>query len=195
MIEVIGSMVHGRSRTLTPLYWHCAGGAAGGAMTGLAAGSVGAGLAALPFVYREEMVYPLAVVAAICLGYTLTHTAGSFGLRRQTPRAWGALPHPLMMFLYGADLGLGWSTRIYFASFIAVFAAAAATADPLAGASIGAVFGLSRAAFAALLATKRSTPLFIDSMVARRTTMGRVDAIGLLQFMLVTVVLGVGIAA
>lgn len=99
-----------------------------------------------------------------------------------------------MIFLYGVDLGLGWSTRIYFASFIAVIAAAATTADPLAGASIGAVFGLSRAVFAALLATNRNDPLFIDSMVARRTTMGRVDAIALLQFMLVTVVLGVGIS-
>jgi hypothetical protein len=194
MIEVIGSMVHGGSRTLTPLFWHCAGGAAGGAMTGLAAGSVGTGLAALPFVYRGEMIYPLAVVAAVCLGHTLTRTAGSFGLKRQTPRAWGALPRPLMMFLYGADLGLGWSTRIYFASFIAVFAAAAATADPLAGASIGAIFGLSRAVFAAFLATNRSDPLFIDSIVARRKTMGRVDAMALLQFMVVTVALGVGIS-
>jgi hypothetical protein len=163
-------------------------------MTGLAAGSVGTGLAALPFVYRGEMIYPLAVVAAVCLGHTLTRTAGSFGLKRQTPRAWGALPRPLMMFLYGADLGLGWSTRIYFASFIAVFAAAAATADPLAGASIGAIFGLSRAVFAAFLATNRSDPLFIDSIVARRKTMGRVDAMALLQFMVVTVALGVGIS-
>jgi hypothetical protein len=64
----------------------------------------------------------------------------------------------LASFFYGADLGLGWSTRICSASFFAVAALAVLSGNPLTGGLIVAVFGGSRALLVVIAARHEPTP-------------------------------------
>lgn len=80
-------------------------------------------------------------------------------LRRQVSRLW--LPHfhkNLVAFGYGFQLGSGVATRIKTATTYIVIGCAFCSGSWLAGASIGAVFGLSRAVLPVVLAGQNKEP-------------------------------------
>ena len=130
---------------------HVAGGALGGATTGLAAGATGALLG-----LSHQRSWVLLGGALLALASSRAH---SLGLDRQVRRHRGRRSgsHARTFFLWGVSLGSGVSTVITH-SFVFVFLAAALTAGPLAGAVSGAVFGGVRAALGAFVLRRGTTP-------------------------------------
>jgi hypothetical protein len=195
MVSTIGSMVHGAKTARSA--WiaagaHVLGGILGGLLVGLVAGAAGRGLILLvsPFPGARRIVLG-AVLAGSLLVFAvdLCRRGGGFGLHRQTPRSWRILlPDAWAAFLYGADLGLGWSTRLYFASYFVAIGAAFLLAEPLGGVMVGALFGGARAATAVLvmMVTWRRLLAGSRSILAERWSLIKaVDIVVLGQFVLV----------
>lgn len=188
MVDTIGPMVRGaEERGRRVVVAHLAGGLAGGAVAGFIAGAIGA-LLRLGNGLSETTTWIVLAIAAIALVYDSLHEGRKVGLSRQTPRAWRhVLPAASAAFFNGLDLGLGWSTRIYFTSFLVASAAAVASGHAFAGAAIGSAFGAARAGFV-VLAQKRSAGAFaIDTIAARRTLVVAINAVALVQFGVATV--------
>lgn len=188
MVDTIGPMVraegeHGRRVVVA----HVAGGLGGGAVTGFLAGAVGAWFG-LGGGLSPGATWTMLGAAALALVYDSVHEGRKVGPSRQTPRAWRhVLPAAPAAFFNGLDLGLGWSTRIYFTSFLVASAAAVVTGHAFAGAAIGGAFGSARAGFV-VLAQRRSAGAFaIDTIAARRTLVTAINAVALVQFALATI--------
>ncbi len=196
MVQTIGPMVHGapgRGRGIESA--HVVGGVLGGAVTGLVAGALGAGLRLLAGTPAARPA--LLAVTGVAVGALLRDLlgrAGSIGSHRQTPRSWRyLLPPSVTAFLNGADLGLGWTTRIYFASFVAAVAAAFVAADPLLGALIGGAFGASRAATAvALTHSAHGGSATMEELIHRRPLVKAANATAVGLFALAAVASAVG---
>lgn len=141
MVDTIGPMVRGEnSKATTVRAAHIGGGLLGGALTGFILGAVGS------FVTGGWLVWIVAALAAGALAWDVMREGKKLGTARQTPRSWRyLLPPGLVAFLNGFDLGLGWSTRIYFVSYVVAMLAAFAAGHALLGALVGASFGGSRA--------------------------------------------------
>ena len=186
MVDTIGPMVGGRDdSTRRAGAAHVGGGAAGGALTGVVAGAVGA------LVSWDErrpgwLLVAVVVAALIAVVVDALHDGKKLGFARQTSRAWRhVLSARVAALLNGFDLGLGWSTRIYFTSYAVALFAAVVSAHALAGAAIGASFGAARALFVVVARQRSGGVLSIDSIAERRTPVVAMNAVALLQFAVV----------
>ncbi len=192
MVDTIGPMVRASGPTARAVeIAHAVGGGLGGASTGFVLGALGAvvGLG------RSRPVWVVAGIAAVAVASTAVdalHDGRKLGLGRQTPRSWGhSLPARTAAFLNGFDLGLGWSTRIYFVSCAVALLAAFVSAHALAGAAIGASFGAARAGFVVVAQRGADGILSIDSIAARRSRVVALNALALLQFAVVAALVAV----
>ena len=182
MIDTIGPMVRGDTKKASSIRLaHILGGTLGGALTGFALGAVGS------FVRTGPLLWLTFGVAAVALAWDLAREGKKLGTSRQTPRSWRyLLPPPLVAFLNGFDLGLGWSTRIYFVSYLAAMSAAFATGHALWGALIGASFGGSRAATVAIAEATRGSG---GELVPARGSAAAINAVAIAQFIALTLAL------
>jgi hypothetical protein len=185
MVDTIGPMVRAaedRGRRVQAA--HVVGGLLGGATTGFVFGALGAVVGA------DEsrpgwLLGSVAAAAGVAAVVDIYGQGRKLGLSRQTSRAWRhVLPAPTAAFLNGFDLGLGWSTRLYFASYLVALAAAILAGHALAGALIGAAFGGGRAAFVVLAQRRNDGSLSIDSLAAKRGRVAALNAAALVQFAL-----------
>jgi hypothetical protein len=183
MIDTIGPMVRAADADGRPVELaHFAGGALGGALSGFFAGAVGA-IVGLDEGRSWGLLAGVAVFAVAAVAIDALHEGRKLGLARQTPRVWRhVLPTGTAAFLNGFDLGLGWSTRIYFVSSAVALAAAVVSAHALAGAAIGGAFGGVRALFVVLARRRSDGRLSIDSLAARRGRVLVLNGAALLQF-------------
>ena len=183
MVDTIGPMVReGKKRARRIELAHVLGGTSGGALTGFFLGAIGSVLDVGPHLPRW-FSWALAVSAGAALVYDVSNEGKKVGLARQTPRAWRhVLPSGVAAFFNGADLGLGWSTRIYFTSYLLAMAAAVGTGHALVGASIGAAFGCARAGFVVFAQRRSGGVLSIDSLAQHRPKISVLNALALVQF-------------
>lgn len=186
MVDTIGPMVRASDKRGHEIEAaHAVGGALGGASTGFFAGALGA-IVGLDDLKPPWLVAGVAVVAIIATFVDGAREGKKLGLARQTPRAWRhLLPARTAAFLNGFDLGLGWSTRIYFTSYAVALLAAVVSAHALAGAAIGAAFGSARALFVVVAHRRSEGVLSIDSIAERRGRAVLLNGAALLQFALV----------
>lgn len=167
MVMTITPMVHGgrRGRWLVSVVSHVAGGALGGALVlsvvALAAALVG----------PSESVR---VGIALCvLGVALLFDLRIIRARvpsptRQVPRRWREeFGLHTTAFLYGLGLGMGVTTRVYFAITYAIFIAAALLLPFALAAAVGAAFGLARSASVWVTRSARSHEV-LEEIVDRR---------------------------
>ncbi len=186
MVDTIGPMVRASDKPAHDVeVTHAVGGALGGATSGFLLGALGA-------VVGLDEIRPVWLIAALASGAVAAavvdarHEGRKFGPARQTPRAWRhVLPARAAAFLNGFDLGLGWSTRIYFVSFAVAMGAALVSAHAVAGAAIGASFGAARALFVVFAQRRSEGALSIDSIAARRGRVVALNSAALLQFAVV----------
>ena len=183
MAETIGPMVDEAARRGSRVRAaHVAGGLLGGVLVGGAIAGSGLLLGASgPGGDSARILLGLAGGALI---YDLVTHGRRLGLARQTPMGWRhTMPPGRASFLHGLDLGTGLSTRIYFASFLVVLAAAALSGNVAAGAAIGAGFGSVRA-LVAVVAGRRAfeRPTLIDDLAERRGLVETANAVALVQF-------------
>lgn len=183
MVDTIGPMVReARQRGTRVELAHVIGGVAGGAVTGFIFGALGSFLHLGPHLPRW-FSWTLAVLAAAALIYDSSNEGKRLGTRRQTSPAWKhTLPPGAAAFFNGADLGLGWSTRIYFTSYLVALAAAAGTGHALLGALVGAGFGGARSAFVVWAQRRAAGVLSIDSIAGHRRTIVTMNGLALVQF-------------
>ena len=145
MIETIGPRGHdgGRPTTLAACATFAGGALVGGPVTFGALGALGA----LTHGAGEPIAYGLA--AAIAIAAAVAEARGSSimpQVRRQLPEHWRRLmPMPVAAALYGVLLGIGFTTFVLSFGVWALAGISLALGDPLAGAVIGACFGLGRA--------------------------------------------------
>lgn len=186
MVDTIGPMVRASAKKAHDVeIAHAVGGALGGATTGFVLGAVGA-VAGLDEARPGRLIVAVGVGAVVAAPVDARHEGRKLGLTRQTPRAWRhVLPARAAAFLNGFDLGLGWSTRIYFVSFAVALTAALLSAHALAGAAIGASFGGARALFVVFAQRRSDGSLSIDSIAARRGRIVALNTIALVQFAVV----------
>lgn len=186
MVDTIGPMVSGHDDPrpgLGPA--HILGGAAGGAVTGFIAGAVGA-VTGLDEARPAFLMVGVVAAALVAVVVDTFHEGKKLGLARQTSRAWRhVLPDRVAALLNGFDLGLGWSTRIYFTSYAVALLAAIASAHALSGAAIGASFGAARALFVVMARHRSGGTLSIDSIAERRRPVVAMNAVALFQFAVV----------
>jgi len=162
---------------------HVTGGALGGAVTGFALGALGS----IPAGGSELRLWIVAVAALVALVWDLAAEGKKLGTGRQTPRAWRyLLPPKVVAFLNGFDLGLGWSTRIYFFSYVVAMLAAFATGHALAGAAVGVSFGASRAATVVVLEQWGANAV---ELIPARRPVELLNAAALTQFFALSVAL------
>lgn len=157
MVETIVPMVHGEKtrRWRAAAALHVAGSGAAGALLGLVAGSVGAGLGRLGLPDGLAGATLLATASAGAARETWSPGSWLPGRRRQVPREWSeALSPAASSFLYGSGLGLGFATHVHSAAYWVVVVASATSGDPAQGAALGAVFGLARAGAVVGLTTR-----------------------------------------
>lgn len=183
MVDTIGPMVRASSKGARAIeVFHAAGGFMGGATTGFFLGAIGA-IAGLDEVRPSWLVLGIAALAVGAALVDARHEGKKLGLGRQTPRAWRhVLPAKAAAFFNGFDLGLGWTTRVYFLSYAVALLGALVAAHALAGAAIGAAFGGARALFVVLAQRRSGGALSIDSLAARRGVMVGLNAAALAQF-------------
>lgn len=188
MVNTIGSMVLAENkRGWTVEVAHIAGGAIGGAITGLLAAALGLALEtleghALFGLTLAGSLVSIALVAAASDLHLLRRRR--FGFKRQTPRSWRYLfPARWAAFLNGVDLGLGWSTRVYFVSYGLVVAAAVGLHDARVGVLIGVVFGMSRALFVVVVERLLGFgPARVEALAAKERVVRRLDLAAVGQF-------------
>ena len=141
-ITPLGQRGRGASwRRITTAY--VAASVTGGALTGLVLGGAGQALLGHP---RSWAVIAAAALALLAAAWEL-HGARPPSLRRQVDENWlGAYRDWVCGVGFGFQLGLGVVTIVTSVSLYLVWLLEAVTAAPAAGAAIGAVFGLARAA-------------------------------------------------
>lgn len=186
MVDTIGPMVRASEKRPHDVeIAHALGGGLGGAFTGFVLGAFGA-VVGLDEVRPRWVIAAVAGAALVAVVVDAVHEGKKLGLARQTPRAWRhVLPAKAAAFLNGFDLGLGWSTRIYFTSYAVALLAAVISAHALAGAAIGASFGGARALFVVFAQRRADGALSIDSIAAHRGRIVALNGTALLQFALV----------
>ena len=147
MVGQIGPLVQvGRRRTALAL--HLLGGAAGGALIGVALGFAGLLLRAalgdtLDTVFVFAIPATLAYAASVDLGLLRVR---QLTWQRQTPGDWPcSLGHYPGIFAWGFDLGLGLTTRIPYQSLLVLPLAAVLVGSFPAAVVITTVYGASRA--------------------------------------------------
>ena len=147
MVGQIGPLVQvGRRRTALAL--HLLGGAAGGALIGVALGLAGLLLRAavgdmLDTVFVVAIPAALAYAASVDLGLL---RGRQLTWQRQTPGDWPcSLGHYPGIFAWGFDLGLGLTTRIPYQSLLVLPLAAVLVGSFPAAVAITTVYGASRA--------------------------------------------------
>src|SRR5688500_5955518 len=179
MVDAIGPMVRGdRSKAAGIRLAHVAGGARGGGGTGVLLGAGGA------FARNGYLLWIAVAVAGGALVGGLARDGKTLGTARQAPGSWRSLlPPGVVSFLNGFDLGLGWSTRIYFVSYLAAMTAAFVSGHALWGALIGASFGGSRAATVVLVEAKRRAG---SELVPGRGKAVAINAVAVGQFLALT---------
>jgi hypothetical protein len=144
---------------------YVAGSLAGGIATGAALGWIGATVTALAPASRLALLGSLIVVA-------LAFDVGLFGtrvpsVRRQVDERWRTRYRGWVWGLgFGVQLGVGALTIVTTSTVYATWAAAMLSGGAVAGASIGASFGLARA-----------LPVFAVARVRRPDQLLRVDAV------------------
>lgn len=182
MVDTIGPMVRGDSGKAAGVrVAHVAGGILGGAATGFVLGALGS------FVRTDPLLWMAAAVALVALIWDLAREGKKLGTSRQTPRSWRyLLPPGLVSFLNGFDLGLGWSTRIYFVSYLAAMTAALVTGHALLGALIGASFGGGRALTVVAVESRQGSG---RELIAARGRALTVNSVALAQFLALSVAL------
>ena len=182
MVDTIGPVVREERQGRRVEIAHLAGGLAGGALTGFFLGAIGALFNLGPHTPRW-FVSALVVMAAAALVYDSSQEGRRVGLARQTPRSWRhVLPAGVAAFFNGLDLGLGWSTRIYFTSYLVAMAAALGTGHAFVGAAIGACFGGGRAAFVVVARLRIHGVLSIDRLAEQRPKIALLNGVALVQF-------------
>ena len=181
MVDTIGPMVRGGAKKASSIRLaHILGGILGGGLTGFLLGAVGS------FVRAEPLMWLTVGVAAVALAWDLARDGKKLGTARQTPRSWRyLLPPSVVAFLNGFDLGLGWSTRIYFVSYLAAMAAAFASGHALWGASIGAAFGGGRAVTVVIVEATRGSGA---ELVGARGSAVAINSVAVAQFLALTLV-------
>ncbi|MDQ3822241.1 MAG: hypothetical protein M3321_03245 [Actinomycetota bacterium] len=123
---------------------HLLGGVVGGALTAALAFAV---LRAVDIGEALRWSVAFAVVAVAFAFDTKLLPFGVPGPRRQVPERWRSYFSPATTaFLYGAGLGTGLTTRVYFATTYAVFLGAALLLPFSEALVVGACFGASRSA-------------------------------------------------
>lgn len=179
MVDTIGPMVRADSRKAQGIRLaHISGGLLGGALSGFLLGALGSLFRTAP------LLWVALAVAAAALVWDLARDGKKFGLSRQTPRSWRYLVPPVLAsFLNGFDLGLGWSTRIYFVSYLGAMTAALVTGDALWGALIGGVFGASRAVTVVVVEATRGSGADLIPARGRAVMM---NAAAVAQFVVLT---------
>jgi hypothetical protein len=153
MVSTIGPAVRGhkaRERWKLSVFAHIAGAAVGGALTGLIVTIVGLALWEL----NRSGVVALAILFGIALPailYDLLRWRRTLpALQRQVPERWRRyLPPHMTALLFGWQLGLGWATRAYFASYYVLLAVILLDHSVVLGLCLGAAYGASRAVFVA----------------------------------------------
>ncbi|MBA3432209.1 MAG: hypothetical protein ACR2L4_08960 [Actinomycetota bacterium] len=122
---------------------HLAAAALGGALLGAVASTVGL---ALPGGSPERVWVGLALLA-IAGGLDLIGARANLIARaKQVPLSWKhVFPAPMSSTLYGATLGIGLASTVYFWSFWAVIVALIVAASPALGLLLGAGYGIGRA--------------------------------------------------
>ena len=194
MVDTIGPMVRASPKDGRGIeVAHAAGGVLGGAATGFLVGALGA-VAGLDEVRPAWLIAAIASVTGAAALVDARHEGKKLGLARQTPRAWRhVLPAKTAAFFNGFDLGMGWSTRIYFLSYGIALLGALVAAHALAGAGIGAAFGGARALLVVAAQRRSDGALSIDSIAARRGTVLVLNTAALLQFAAVAALAASGI--
>lgn len=183
MVDTIGPMVRDAERRPRGVeFAHVIGGALGGAATGFVLGAIGA-VVGLDRSRPVALIVGIAVIAVVAAVVDAVHEGRKVGLSRQTPRSWRhVLPARAASFLNGFDLGLGWSTRIYFMSYAIASLAALVSAHAFAGAAIVGAFGAGRALFVVVAQRRSDGSLSIDSIAARRGRVVALNTVALVQF-------------
>ena len=144
MVETITPVVHGsRVRWTAAVALHVVGAGSTAALFGAAVGALGV-LFGAPFGGAGS-----AAVAVIGTGYLFGEITRRGlpvpQLRRQVPDWWRTFfPASVAAFLYGAGLGLGFLTYLGHGTLVVVSALAFSAGRPVAGALIGAPFGIAR---------------------------------------------------
>lgn len=193
MVDTIGPMVRGtpdRRRGIQQA--HLVGGALGGLLTGVLVSLSGRLILQVTGVNsgQRPRLALLAAAVAAAFFFDLNNPGRSIGLHRQTPRAWRyLLPPALTAFLNGFDLGLGWTTRVYYASYVAVVAAMFVTGNVIVGGALGLLFGLSRAGTVVIVVTMAGTRR-IDAAAKLVAVRARTKAVNLLALASYTALCG-----
>ena len=169
MVETITPVVYGgRARWAIALTLHVAGATATAALFGAGLGAIGRFLEAPWGRAGFAALSTLAVVYA--LGEFPRVTAAVPQLRRQVPDWWrGFFAWPIAATLYGAGLGIGFFTFLSHGTLVVVAFAALASGDPLLGAAVVGVFGLTRglsAARGARINTHEDSQRLVDRLAA-----------------------------
>ncbi|MDQ2828064.1 MAG: hypothetical protein M3Y74_03330 [Chloroflexota bacterium] len=144
-ITPLVQVVDKRTRWLRALMWYAAGALMGSMAFGATLGWLGSVLPPAAHSPGALLVVALAgIVLALCdfgLGRTSTPT-----LRRQTyPGWWHMLGPPRALFLWGVDLGLGFTTIRVASLYWIVVLVAVALATPATGAAIFGAYGIALA--------------------------------------------------
>ena len=180
-ITPLGERGHGRLWHATAT-WYVAGSTAGGAAIGLLAGMLGA-------------VLPVRASAAVMLGAAVCFAAGVTDAlirgrrlpswRRQVNEDWLVGYRPWVVGGgFGVQLGAGVATVVTTASIYAMLALALLTGSAIAGAAVGATFGLARAlpVLAARSATTPAALARLHATVAAWASRVRAATVALLAF-------------
>src|SRR6266516_2629652 len=175
MVGQIGPLVQvGRRRTALAL--HLLGGAAGGALIGVALGFAGLLLRAA-LGDTLDTVFVVAVPAA--LAYAASVDLGLLRIRqltwqRQTPGDWPcSMGHYPGIFAWGFDLGLGVTTRIPYQSLLVVPLSAFLVGDMASAVAITTAYGAARAlaVVAAVTSANDDFPAVCDAIQDRVLTL------------------------
>ncbi len=134
--------VAGNASWSSAVAFHLAGLTVSGATLGLLAGSLGslAGLRGFDgLAYWPLLAVPLAFLDLGILRAKIPE------LVRQTPAGWQCVfGYNAGAFLWGLDLGQGWTVRIPFAAFYSLIAAAALGGSPFAGSAIMGMYAFGK---------------------------------------------------
>lgn len=162
-----------------------AGGALGGAATGMALSGIGQVTFATGSMRRAAWL--MLVVGA--LGYAF-HERGFWqlpvpSLHRQVPRGWRSrFPLPVVALLYSVDLGAGILTQITTASLYVLCLALVALGEPVKGILLMGCYGMVRSlttmAFSAGLDTMDAAIIRSQTMIPWRPVLRSLSAIALL---------------
>jgi hypothetical protein len=120
----------------------------GGGLMGLVGGFLGGLLSVSP---ELRLIVALVAVGAGVILEIAKVPANLLARAKQVPLSWKhVFPAPMSAALYGATLGTGVASSVYFWSFWVTVAAVIAVGSPVAGFLIGAVYGVGR-----------TTPVFV----------------------------------